>query len=40
MEEVQKSKKPMDNWNARASNGHQEEKRKCTHGEMLRGHFD
>jgi hypothetical protein len=33
---VQKSKKPMDNRNAGASDGHQEEERKRTHGEMLR----
>jgi hypothetical protein len=32
---VRKSKKPIDDQNARASDGHQEEERKCTHGEML-----
>jgi hypothetical protein len=33
---VRKSKKPMDNWNARVLNRYQEEERKCIHGEMLR----
>jgi hypothetical protein len=33
---AQKSKKPMDDQNARASDGHQEERKKRTHGEMLR----
>jgi hypothetical protein len=33
---VQKSKKPMDNQNARASDRHQEEGKKCIHGETLR----
>jgi hypothetical protein len=32
---VQKSKKLMDDRNAEASDGHQEEVRKCTHGETL-----
>jgi hypothetical protein len=36
MGRVQKSKKPIDNQNARASNGYQEERKKHTHGEMLR----
>jgi hypothetical protein len=29
-------KKPMDDWNAGASDGRQEEGKKCTHGEKLR----
>jgi hypothetical protein len=33
---VQKSKKLMDNWNAGASDGHQEEGKKRTHSETLR----
>jgi hypothetical protein len=33
---VQKSEKPMDNRNAGASDGHQEEGKKHTYGEMLR----
>jgi hypothetical protein len=33
---VRKSKKPMDDQNAGASDGHQEEGKKHTHGEMLR----
>jgi hypothetical protein len=33
---VRKSKKPMDDRNAGASDGHQEEERKRTHGETLR----
>jgi hypothetical protein len=33
---VRKSKKPMDDWNAGASDGCQEEVRKHTHGETLR----
>jgi hypothetical protein len=33
---VQKSKKPMDDRNARVSDGRQEEGKKCTHGETLR----
>jgi hypothetical protein len=33
---VWKSKKPMDDQNARASDGHQEEGKRCTHGETLR----
>jgi hypothetical protein len=33
---VWKSKKPMDDRNAEASDGRQEEERKRTHGEMLR----
>jgi heme-degrading monooxygenase HmoA len=37
---VWKSKKSIDNWNARASDRHQEEEKKHTHGEMLKGHFD
>jgi hypothetical protein len=37
---VQKSKKPMDNRIARASDGHQEERRKRTYGEMLTGRFN
>jgi hypothetical protein len=36
MRTVWKSKKPMDNWNAGASDGHQEEVKKRTHGETLR----
>jgi hypothetical protein len=32
---VRKSKKPMGNRSARASDGHQEEGKKHTHGEML-----
>jgi hypothetical protein len=31
-----KSRKPMNDRNARASDGHQEKVRKCTHGETLR----
>jgi hypothetical protein len=34
---VWKSKKPMDDQNAGASDGRQEEGKKCTHGETLRG---
>jgi hypothetical protein len=30
----------MDDWNAGASDGCQEEERKHTHGETLIGHFD
>jgi hypothetical protein len=33
---VQKSEKPMDNRNAGASDGHQEEEKKHTHGKTLR----
>jgi hypothetical protein len=33
---VRKSKKPMDDRNARASDGRQEEGKKRTHGETLR----
>jgi hypothetical protein len=33
---VRKSKKLMDDWNARASDRYQEEERKRTHGETLR----
>jgi hypothetical protein len=33
---VQKSKKLMDDQSAEASDGHQEEVKKCTHGETLR----
>jgi hypothetical protein len=33
---VRKSKKPMDNRNAGASDRRQEEGKKCTHGEVLR----
>jgi hypothetical protein len=33
---VQKSKKPIDDWNAGASDRHQEEEKKCIHGETLR----
>jgi hypothetical protein len=33
---VQKSKKLMDNQNAKASNGHQEEEKKRIYGETLR----
>jgi hypothetical protein len=33
---VRKSKKPMDDWNAGASDKHQEKGKKRTHGEMLR----
>jgi hypothetical protein len=33
---VQKSKKPMDDWNAGASDGRQEEVRKRTHDETLK----
>jgi hypothetical protein len=33
---VRKSKKPMDDRNAKASDERQEEVRKCTHGETLR----
>jgi hypothetical protein len=33
---VWKSEKPMNDRNAGVSDGRQEEKRKCTHGEMLR----
>jgi hypothetical protein len=36
MRKVQKSKKPIDDRKAGASDGHQEEERKCTHGETLR----
>jgi hypothetical protein len=36
MRTVRKLKKPMDDWNAGASDGHQEERKKCTHGETLR----
>jgi hypothetical protein len=36
IEKVQKSKKPMDDWNARASDRHQKEERKCTYDQMLR----
>jgi hypothetical protein len=32
---VQKSKKPVNDWSAGASNEHQEEGKKCTYGEML-----
>jgi hypothetical protein len=37
MRTVRKSKKPIDDRNAGASDGHQEEVRKRTHGETLRG---
>jgi hypothetical protein len=37
---VWKLKKLMDNQIAKASDRCQEEKKKHTHGEMLRGHFD
>jgi hypothetical protein len=40
IERVQKSKKPIDDWNARASDRHQKEGKKCIHGETLRGCFD
>jgi hypothetical protein len=40
IKEVWKLKKPMDDQNIRASDRCQKEKKKCTHGEMLRGHFD
>jgi hypothetical protein len=40
MRRVWKSKKLIDNQNAGASDGHQEEEKKCTHGETLAGHFD
>jgi hypothetical protein len=33
---VQKSKKLIDDQSARVSDGHQEEGKKCTHGETLR----
>jgi hypothetical protein len=36
IEIVWKSKKPIDNWNAKASDGRQEEEKKRIHGEMLR----
>jgi hypothetical protein len=36
IEIVRKLKKPMDDWNAGASDGHQEEGKKHTHGETLR----
>jgi hypothetical protein len=39
IEIVRKSKKLMNNQNARASDGHQEEGRKCTYSETLRGCF-
>jgi hypothetical protein len=32
MRKVWKSEKPMDNWNAEASDEHQEEEKKHTHG--------
>jgi hypothetical protein len=37
---VQKSKKPMNDQNARASDGHQEEERRRAHGETLTGCFN
>jgi hypothetical protein len=36
MRTVRKSKKPMDDRNAEVSDGHQEEEKKRTYGEMLR----
>jgi hypothetical protein len=35
MKEVWKSRKPMNDQSAKASDGHQKEERKHTHGEML-----
>jgi hypothetical protein len=40
MAKVWKLKKPIDDRNTKASNGHQKEERKRTHDEMLIGCFD
>jgi hypothetical protein len=40
MKEVRESKKPMDDQNARVSDECQKEEKKCTHDEMLIGHFN